>query len=841
MFLSTSHERTMAWALILLLAFPVALPFLGVTEAGPSGRALEKRDWTVVGNETVKNQTVRLTGNLTIGPGAKLTLTNSTLELNMSKDHEFHITVKDGGRFVLVDSVVRSTAPGRRYKLDVTNASIESDRTYIENFTSVSIAQSKAVLDNTALMDNNGTALAVTSSDVSMAGCIITMRSVGDALRLSDSTLDVWDSTFQTNRGSGNTGINITGGSTVTILKGGIYNFSTGIEFKGSSMDLDNLRITGSGDNGIKQLAGTSQITHSMFDENLQSIESLGGSMNITMSDIRGRGFGIILEDCTAHVGHNTVRSSGMGMFVVNSSAFITDNVFKDNTMGLKMLNTKNGSIEGNVFENNSQAALFEVSTVIVTDCEFSSTTTDLGLTGSTVTTVNSTFKKEIIDQQSTLIVEWYLDIKVVTYDKKPAPGATVKMHDVLGRHLDRTTTYDGWARNIIVRQSTRTRYGTTYNSPYTIEAQYKSAQASKTINITMSEAITITVYDIDLYIKDLSVSNLTTNMNKPVYINVTLASTFYPIKGVGLMVTEDGMVYSDDLHDMPTEVVVLLKYIPSKPGSHYISIILDPHHNINETDLNNNKRNITINAVAGAEDLPDLRPIGITPDTTSLQQGNSIPVTVDIENTGNIDATNVVVQLFADSKKVGENTIPMVSAGSMKPTVFSWSASTGQYTLRVVVDPYDQVKESNENNNELSTPVDLSSSNPNSLVNDALALMCISILVIIVVVIVVIIYAMVRRSKPSSSQQYSYQYQYGQQYQYQPQYTYPAGGTYAPTQGTGYSSGPQPVAQVSPSSDQATPATPSGKNMCPRCRGTKIRNFDDGHKLCERCRKIFF
>jgi hypothetical protein len=260
-----------------------------------------------------------------------------------------------------------------------------------------------------------------------------------------------------------------------------------------------------------------------------------------------------------------------------------------------------------------------------------------------------------------------------------------------------------------------------------------------------------------------------------------------------------------------------------------------------NETDRKNNIRSFTINAVAGAEDLPDLRPIGITPDTMSVQQGNSIPVTVDIENTGNIDATNVVVQLFADGKKVGENTIPMITSGSMKTTIFSWSASTGQHTLKVVVDPYNLVKESNENNNEISTPVEIGSTNQNSLVNDALALMCISILVIIVIVIVVIIYAMVRRSKPSSNQQYPYQYQYGQQYQYQPQYTYPAGGTYDPNQGTGYSSVPQPLAQVSPSSNQATPATPSGKNMCPRCRGTKIRNFDDGHKLCERCRKIFF
>jgi hypothetical protein len=118
---------------------------------------------------------------------------------------------------------------------------------------------------------------------------------------------------------------------------------------------------------------------------------------------------------------------------------------------------------------------------------------------------------------------------------------------------------------------------------------------------------------------------------------------------------------------------------------------------------------------------------------------------------------------------------------------------------------------------------------------------MCISILVVIVVVIVVIIYAMARKSKPSSHQQYPYQYQYGQQYTYQPQYVYPAGGTYAPTQGTGYSSVPQPMAQVSPSSEPAPPTPMSGKNMCPRCRGTKIRTFDDGHKLCERCRKIFF
>ena len=117
-----------ALALIFLIAVPVALPYGSQIVAQPSSRQLIKDEWDVYGNEVVTNQTIILTGNLTITLGAHLTLKDSTLNLNLTSDKQYNILVEDGGKLILDNTVIKSNTPGHRFRFDVINATMTADK-----------------------------------------------------------------------------------------------------------------------------------------------------------------------------------------------------------------------------------------------------------------------------------------------------------------------------------------------------------------------------------------------------------------------------------------------------------------------------------------------------------------------------------------------------------------------------------------------------------------------------------------------------------------------------------------------------------------------------------------
>ena len=60
-------------------------------------------DWNVTGTESYTNETIVLTGNLTIMPGGSLTFFNTTLKMNCSANGTYHINVTSGGSFYIYD------------------------------------------------------------------------------------------------------------------------------------------------------------------------------------------------------------------------------------------------------------------------------------------------------------------------------------------------------------------------------------------------------------------------------------------------------------------------------------------------------------------------------------------------------------------------------------------------------------------------------------------------------------------------------------------------------------------------------------------------------------------
>ena len=107
--------------------------------------------------------------------------------------------------------------------------------------------------------------------------------------------------------------------------------------------------------------------------------------------------------------------------------------------------------------------------------------------------------------------------------------------------------------------------------------------------------------------------------------------------------------------------------------------------------------------------DLPDLTlsPSDISFSNPNPAVGETVTITATIHNTGNADATDVVVQFFdGDPDNAGtqignDQTIAAINAGGTGTAHVDWTATAGSHDIYVIVDPYDDISESNENNNE--------------------------------------------------------------------------------------------------------------------------------------------
>lgn len=88
---------------LLLLGTSASVLFFPPSLAQPS-----VGDWNVIGLEVVENETIELSGNLTIRAGGNLTLGNVTLRMNVAYDGQYGISVEEGGALSIYDSNISS-------------------------------------------------------------------------------------------------------------------------------------------------------------------------------------------------------------------------------------------------------------------------------------------------------------------------------------------------------------------------------------------------------------------------------------------------------------------------------------------------------------------------------------------------------------------------------------------------------------------------------------------------------------------------------------------------------------------------------------------------------------
>ena len=95
-----------------------------------------------------------------------------------------------------------------------------------------------------------------------------------------------------------------------------------------------------------------------------------------------------------------------------------------------------------------------------------------------------------------------------------------------------------------------------------------------------------------------------------------------------------------------------------------------------------------------------------IIPDS-EYHEGQRVPIMARINNTGDVEASNISVRFLIDGKQFGrthiiENLAPNLSW----PILEDWTAVAGNHMISIEVDYEDTIDEYNETNNAASTPI---------------------------------------------------------------------------------------------------------------------------------------
>ncbi|MFC1918776.1 CARDB domain-containing protein [Chloroflexota bacterium] len=134
-----------------------------------------------------------------------------------------------------------------------------------------------------------------------------------------------------------------------------------------------------------------------------------------------------------------------------------------------------------------------------------------------------------------------------------------------------------------------------------------------------------------------------------------------------------------------------------AEQGSHTIKVIIDEENWIPENNENNNARSVTISTLA-----PDLFIQTVTWSPVEPAEGDNVTFTVTLKNQGNGKADNSLMIPYIDGRRHGSASVAAIDPGTTDNlTTFSWVAQGGLHTINLVVDPYNTILESDENNNE--------------------------------------------------------------------------------------------------------------------------------------------
>ncbi len=151
--------------------------------------------------------------------------------------------------------------------------------------------------------------------------------------------------------------------------------------------------------------------------------------------------------------------------------------------------------------------------------------------------------------------------------------------------------------------------------------------------------------------------------------------------------------------------------HFDSDPGAYELKVLVDAEDDEREQNDDNNELSIGF-TIIGSE----LHPRGLSMASRRISQGDSVAVSVDVENTGKKDVADFTVGFFVDGARMdtfyyfADDANRLAEGESAMVTGFidTTDLPVGEHILRVVVDPDDRIPEIDEANNEISASLNI-------------------------------------------------------------------------------------------------------------------------------------
>ena len=136
-------------------------------------------DWAITSLETIADGVRELKGNITIESGGELRLTNATVVINCSKDAEFRLEVRQGGRLQADRANITAGPSGSHYtfrvngSLDLRSTEVSGTRGHFYDGGSELGPSSTATISGCHLFGNQYYAVVVNGTSPSITNCTI--------------------------------------------------------------------------------------------------------------------------------------------------------------------------------------------------------------------------------------------------------------------------------------------------------------------------------------------------------------------------------------------------------------------------------------------------------------------------------------------------------------------------------------------------------------------------------------------------------------------------------------------------------------------------------------------
>ena len=414
-----------------LLAAAMLISILPLTASAADA---PQAQWVVSSLFTLDSTVKDLRADLVIEDGGELHITNATLMVNSSKDGEFSITVKPGGKLFADHSNISYGPSKARYQFTV-NGAMELWNSDISG--------------TTGMFDQGG--VFISSSDVNVTGCHFhdhqwyAMIINGSSPTISGCTIDNCKS-----------GIRVENGGAPRI---------TGNTFK------DNQR------EGMIVLDSKPAIDDNSFINNTKGIGLYQSEAEISGNEITGSStIGIeCVQLSDAVITGNTISRCGQaGISVVYSSPKISSNIITSSGIGINT-SASMASIRKNTIAGNSGWGIYSSGGAPTLDGnKFTDGSGNVNALGS-------------------IAIVWTVSIRVIDSNNQPVSGAVVTVKDRYGNLFFQGTTGD--SGNITGLEVTGTHTDASgaqkSDSPYTIKVKWHELSSSLSVNADRDRQIT--------------------------------------------------------------------------------------------------------------------------------------------------------------------------------------------------------------------------------------------------------------------------------------------------------------------------------------------------------------